>query len=160
MVLDLSKNLNLSAKGILYPIILGVIMLMVTTLMPKKLTKSEMYITFGVVGYVVLMLDIFIMATMFDVFDLGSPDVVGLGDIISYGIIAPCLSIIFLNFYKQEKKWIYVSVFSLVSFLYEIGLVYVGYMDLKGWNSLFSIPVHIISYGFWFPWHLRLMRRK
>lgn len=125
--------------------------------MPKSLKKSEIYFTFGVVGFVALILDVFVLATTLDVFDLGNQHIVGAGDIISYGIISPCMAIIFLNFYKKKNKWIYVSIFTLISFLHEIILVIIGYMKLHGWNSIFSIPAHIISYGYWFPFHLKLM---
>lgn len=159
MGIDFYQNLDLSAKGVLFPIISSIITLIILIFMPKRLTKGEIYITIGVIGYTTFALDIFIMATMFDVFDLGSPYIVGLGDIISYGVVATGLGVIFLNFYSEEKKWLYVASFSLISLLYEIILVNIGYMDLKGWNSFYSIPVHIICYGFWFPWHLKLMRR-
>ena len=152
------KNIDLSAKGVWFPIISGIAVLIFVVFMPKRLKKKEIYFTFGVVGYVALILDVFVFATAFDLFDLGSPNIVGLGDIMSYGIISPCIALIFLNFYKQENKWIYVLIFTVISFLYEIILVNLGYMNLHCWNSLFSIPVHIISFGFWFPLHLKLMR--
>lgn len=158
MVSKFYKNLDLSSRGVWFPITFGIVVLIFVALMPKRLKMKEIYFTFGVVGYVALMLDIFVFATVFDVFDLGNPNIVGIGDIISYGIISPCIAIIFLNFYKKENKWIYVSIFTVISFLYEIILVNLGYMNLHGWNSLFSIPVHIVSFGFWFPFHLKLMR--
>lgn len=156
---NLYKNMNLHAKGTWFPIICGIILLTFVILMPKRLKNREIYFTFGVVGYVATMFDVFIMATVLDVFDLGSPDIAGIGDVISYGVVSSCLAVIFLNFYKVEKKWIYTGLFSLISFLYEITFVNLGYMELKGWRSIFSIPVHLISYGLWFPWHLKLMRK-
>jgi hypothetical protein len=159
MLNNLYRNIDLSAKGVWFPIVFGIIILTLVVLMPKRLSKKEIYFTVGVVGYVALILDIFVFAIALDVFDLGNSEIVGIGDIISYGIISPCMALLFLNFYKKEKKWVYVSIFTIISFLYEVVLVNIGYMDLHGWNSLFSIPVHIVSFGFWFPYHLKLMRR-
>ena len=159
MLNNLYKNIDLSAKGVWFPIAFGIVILIFVIFMPKRLAKKEIYFTVGVVGYVALMLDIFVFAIALDVFDLGDPQIVGVGDIISYGVVSPCIALIFLNYYKQENKWVYVSIFTAISFLYEVILVNIGYMSLHGWNSLFSIPVHIVSFGYWFPYHLKLMRR-
>lgn len=47
MMFDLNKNLNLSAKGVWFPKIFGIIIVMSFIFMPKRLTKREIYITFG-----------------------------------------------------------------------------------------------------------------
>jgi hypothetical protein len=160
MKINFYNNLDLASKGVWFPIIIGILILFFLILMPKRLSRKEIYLTFGTVGYVALLLDIFILGTVFDLFDLGRPTIEGIGDTLSYAIIAPSLAVIFLNFYKQEKRWLYTIIFTVVSFLYEIILVKVGYMTLHGWNSLFSLPIEFIFYGFWFPWHLKLIRKK
>jgi hypothetical protein len=157
---SLYKNLNLEARGVWFPIIAGIIIIIFVIFMPKKLTKKEIYVTYGVVGYVALILDVWVMATVLDLFNLGNPDKVGIGDMISYAIVSPSLAVIFINFYKKDKKWLYVLVFSLISFLYEATLVRVGYMESRGWSAFYSIPIFIISYRFWFPWHLRFIEAK
>ncbi|MBO1513909.1 hypothetical protein [Metabacillus bambusae] len=155
------QNLDLSAKGIWFPITLCIIALIYILFMPKRLNWKEIYLTFGTIGYVALIIDMFFMLNYFDVFDLGrEPKQEGIGDLISYGIIPSCYAVIFLNHLKQEKKWIYVTLFTLLSFLSEWMLVQVGYMKLKGWHTWWSIPVFIIVFAFWLPWHLRLIRRE
>lgn len=155
------QNLDLSSKGIWFPITLGIAALVYIFLMPKRLTWREIYFTFGTISYVALSVDAFFMMNYLDVFDLGKePKQEGIGDYITYGIIPSCFAIIFLNYLKEEKKWTYVFLFTLLSFLSEWMLVQVGYMKLKGWHTWWSIPVFIIAYRFWLPWHLRLIRKK
>jgi hypothetical protein len=155
------QNLDLSATGIWFPITLGIIAMIYIFFMPKRLTWREIYLIFGTIGYVALTIDMFFMLNYFDAFDLGrDPKQEGIGDFISYGIIPSCYAVIFLNYLKQEKKWIYVTFFTLLSILSEWMLVQVGYMKLKGWHTWWSIPVFIIVFGFWLPWHLRLIRKE
>lgn len=155
------QNLDLSSKGIWFPITLGIVALVYIFLMPKRLTWREIYFTFGTISFVALTVDAFFMMNYLDVFDLGKePKQEGIGDYITYGIIPSCFSIIFLNHLKKEKKWTYVFFFTLLSLLSEWMLVQVGYMKLKGWHTWWSIPVFVIAYGFWLPWHLRLIRKK
>ncbi|OAS88002.1 MULTISPECIES: hypothetical protein [Metabacillus] len=155
------QNLDLSAKGIWFPITLGTIALIYILFMPKRLNWREIYLIFGTIGYVALIIDMFFMLNYFDIFDLGrDPKQEGIGDLISYGIIPSCYAVIFLNHFKPEKKWLYVALFTLLSFLSEWMLVQVGYMKLKGWQTWWSIPVFIIVFGFWLPWHLKLLRKE
>jgi hypothetical protein len=155
------QNLDLTAKGIWFPITLGTIALIYILFMPKRLTWREIYLTFGTIGYVALTIDMFFMLNYFDIFDLGrDPKQEGIGDLISYGIIPSCYAVIFLNHLKLEKKWLFVALFTLLSFLSEWMLVQVGYMKLKGWQTWWSIPVFIIVFGFWLPWHLKLLRKE
>ncbi|WP_226528371.1 hypothetical protein [Metabacillus niabensis] len=155
------QNLDLSAEGIWFPFTLCIISLIYILFMPKRLTWREIYLIFGTVGYVAVMIDMFLMLNYFDAFDLGrDPEQEGIGDLISYGIIPSCYAVIFLNHLKEKNKWIYVTLFTLLSSLSEWLLVQVGYMKLKGWQTWWSIPVFIIVFGFWLPWHLKLIRKK
>ncbi|WP_342048795.1 hypothetical protein [Bacillus sp. OTU530] len=153
------QNLDLSAKGIWFPIVLGAISLLYMLFMPKRLSWGEIYLTFGVGGFLSVTFDVIIMANQLDVFDIGDPTREGLGDFMSYVVIPPCYAVIFLNYLRKENKWMLVALFTLLSFLSEWILVHVGYMKLKGWHTWWSIPVYIIIFGFWLPWHLRLIRR-
>lgn len=152
------KNMDLAAEGLWYPTLIGLVLLAVLLFMPKRLSWAEIYLTFGTVGYVTWIIDMPFMARYFDLFDVGGAKVPGIGDVVTYGIIPSCLAIIFLNFCKIERRWLYVGLFTLASFLFEWGLVQVGYMKLKGWQSWMSIPVYVFVYGFWLPWHYRVMQ--
>lgn len=152
-------NLNLNSKGIWWVFLFGSIVFLIVLLMPKRLKKREIYFIFGVVGYVTMIMDVSIMSTYFDLFDLGSePDVEGIGDLISMAIIPSCLAVIFSNYFKWKKKWIYVGAFVLISFMFEWILVQVGYMKLKGWKTWWSLPVYFVVYSYWLPWQLEMLR--
>ncbi|MEC2074523.1 hypothetical protein [Metabacillus fastidiosus] len=154
-------NLDLPAKGAWFPITLGVIALVYLLFMPKRLTWREIYFTFGIVAVVAIVVDVFLMMNYLDIFDLGrDPKQEGIGDLIAYGVVPACYAIIFLNYFKEEKKWMYVILFTILSFLSEWMLVQVGYMKLKGWHTWYSIPVVLFVFGVWLPWHLRLMRKE
>lgn len=80
-----------------YPAILSLILILVIIFMPKKrISWKEIYITFGIIGYVVWMVDMTI-AVPFDLFDIGDPQKEGLPELLLYGIIPSCLSVIYLN---------------------------------------------------------------
>jgi len=155
------QHLDLSSKGLWYPMALGIILLIYIIFMPKRLSWREIYFIFGATGYVAITIDVFLMLNYLDVFDLGrDPQQEGIGDFVCYGIIPSCFAVLFLNYYKQEKKWIYVAIFTILATISEWLLVKVGYMKLIGWNTLWSIPVFIIVFGFWLPWQLRLLRKE
>jgi hypothetical protein len=153
-------NLNLDSKGIWWVLLFASIVLIFMLFMPKRLRWREIYFIFGVVGYVTMIMDVTIMSTYLDVFDLGSKkNVEGIGDLISLAIIPSCLAVIFCNYFRWEKKWKYVALFVLISFLFEWVLVQVGYMKLKGWETWWSLPVYFVIYSFWLPWQLKLLRK-
>jgi lipoprotein signal peptidase len=109
------QNLDIQQRGIWFPLITGVIALFFILFMPKrKMNWREIYITFGVIGYVTLMLDVFIVGEYFDLFDLGDPGLEGIGDLMTYAIIPSCLAIAYLNFYDRKTKWFYVFLFTIV----------------------------------------------
>ncbi|WP_339147153.1 MULTISPECIES: hypothetical protein [unclassified Sutcliffiella] len=63
------QNLDLSAKGIWFPIVLGIISLLYMLFMPKRLSWKEIYITYGVGAFLAITMDIVIMGSQIDVFD-------------------------------------------------------------------------------------------
>jgi hypothetical protein len=155
------QNLDLSSKGLWFPITLGLIFLIYILFMPKRLSWREIYFVFCTTGYVAITIDVFLMLNYLDVFDLGrDPQQEGIGDFICYGIIPSSFAVIFLNYFKQEKKWIYVTIFTILATLSEWLLVQVGYMQLKGWHTWWSIPVFIVVFGFWLPKQLSLLRKE
>ncbi|ASK63989.1 hypothetical protein CFK37_18420 [Virgibacillus phasianinus] len=149
------KDLDLLSKGVWFPIIIGIITILFMLFMPKRISWKDIYITFGVVGYVTWMIDSGM--NQFDSFNLANPKKVGIGDIISYGIIPSALAVIYINYLKLDSKWGLVILFTVISFIIEWGMVQAGYMKLNGWHTWWSIPVYLIVYGFWLPWHKRLI---
>lgn len=153
------QNLDLAAKGLWFPIALGTFTFLYMIFMPKRLSWREIYFTYGVGAFLSVTMDIVIMGSQLDVFDLGDTQNEGFGDLMSYGVAAPCIAVIYLNYYKEERKWLYVALFTVLSFLSEWILVKVGFMVLKGWNTWWSLPVYIIIFGFWLPWHFKQLRK-
>jgi hypothetical protein len=100
------------------------------------------------------------LAVPFDIFDLGDPKKEGLPEILLYGIIPSCLAIIYLNYYKHDKKWFYVILFVILSLTLEWLTVKVGLMQLKHWKTWWSTPVHFLTYSWYLPWHLKFIRRS
>lgn len=154
------QDLDLSGKGVWFPIILGVISFLFIIFMPKRLSWTEIYITFCVGGFFAVVLDVIVMGSQLYLFDIASRHKEGLADIMSYAVAAPCYAVIFLNYYKQDKKWLYVIIFTILSVVSEWIFVKIGFMKLKGWQTWWSIPVYVAVYGLWLPWHLNLMRRR
>lgn len=145
------------AQGWWYPAILSSVLLLIVIFMRKKITWKEIYITFGVVGYIVWMIDM-ILAVPFDFFDLGNPQKEGVPELLLFGIIPSCLSVIYLNYFNPDKKWYFVIMFVILSLLLEWGTVKVGLMELKHWETWWSTPVHFVAYAFYLPWHLKYIR--
>jgi hypothetical protein len=145
------------AKGWWFPAVVTAVLLLIILIMPKRLKWKEIYSTYGVVAAFVWLLDT-IIAVPFDLFDIGDPLKRGLPEILLYAFIPPFLSIIFLNYYKIEKKWVYVILFVILSSIIEWLTIKVGLMKLKGWNTLWSIGVFFIFYGFFLPWHIKFIR--
>jgi|GEM_PF-1128594 hypothetical protein len=154
------KSLDLNEPGIWFPLAIGSFLMLVILFMPKKsMNWKSIYLTFGVVSYVTLMLDVFILGEYFDLFDIGDKYMEGIGDLFTYSIIPSCLAIAYLNYMNLNKKWLYAALFTIISFIYEWELTHLGYMKLNGWHTYYSIPVYIVVYGLWLPWHLKLMQR-
>lgn len=57
-----------------------------------------------VVGYIVWIVDITV-SIPFYLFDIGSIKKQGLPEILLYGVIPSCISVIYLNCYKKVRKW-------------------------------------------------------
>ena len=157
---DVIPRLDLQQPGIWFPLSIAVSLLVFMIFMPKRqINWQGIYFTFGVVGYVGLMLDINILGSYLDWFDLGDSQKEGLGDLASYGLIPSCMAIIYLNYFNRQTKWSFVGLFTLLSFLYEWELTNIGYMKLKGWQDWYSIPLFILVYGVWLPWHYEVLKK-
>lgn len=153
------SNFDFSAQGAWYPITVAIILLLFVLCMPKRLSWREIYITFGVVGWVSTFTDL-ITAANLDLFDLGKPQHEGLVDVLAYGIIPPLFAVIYLNYFRNEKKWIYAIIFTILSLLAHWGMVKVGFMVEKHWKFWWDTPVFLFVYGVFLPWHYRLIRDK
>ncbi|PMC37955.1 hypothetical protein CJ195_10180 [Bacillus sp. UMB0899] len=145
------------AKGIWYPIVLTILLILIILISPKKLSKQEFYVTFGVIGYVVWMVDI-TLAAPFDIFDIGTKRN-GLPELLLFGLIPSCIAIIFLNFYQStSKKKALIILFIISSFILEWLAEITGIMTSKIWHAYYSIPIFTVVFYFALPWHLKFIR--
>ncbi len=145
------------AKGIWYPIVLSISLVIMIFISPKRLSKQEFYITFGVIGYFVWMVDMTIAAP-FDIFDIGTKRN-GLPELLLYGFIPSCIAIIFLNYYQStSKKKTLIIFFIILSFILEWLAEITGIMTSKIWHAYYSIPVFTVVFFFALPWHLTFVR--
>ncbi|WP_139367383.1 hypothetical protein [Metabacillus halosaccharovorans] len=147
-------------EGEWYVWILVIISVFSVLLMPKKnLTWVGIFITFGVSGHITWLSDS-IVGGAIDLFDLAKKNSIELSDAFLISFVPPCISTIYVNFYTPQKKWAFALIFTLLSFVLEIGLVKFGYMENKNWETLYGIPVYFIFYRFFFPWFLGLLSKK
>lgn len=153
------ENLDLTARGAWLPYTFGIVLLLFVLFMPKRLSWREIFFVWMTIGLMAWMTDT-LVAVQLDLFDMGHPQKRGIGEVINYTIIPPSLSVIFLNFFQSERKWIYAIIFTIISVIYEWGLVQVGNMKLHGWHTWWSIPVYLLMFGVIVPWILRFLRKE
>ncbi|MBQ4870363.1 hypothetical protein IHQ11_28495 [Priestia megaterium] len=155
------KNLDLSARGIWFPISVAFLLLLFALFMPKReINWLEFYITFGVVGYVAWNSDT-VVGRMLDWVDLGNPKITGLGEFVSYNFIPTSLSVIYLNYFKKNNKWILVLLFTLLSTLIEWLMIQTGYLKMKNWSFfIFSIIAYLIVFSIILPIHIKVIKKN
>lgn len=153
-------QLDLGAKGFWYPTTVSILLVLTVIFIPKKrITWRDIYITFGVVGFATWISDAFITRT-FNWLDLGNPDKSGLGEILCYTFIPTSLSVLYLNYLTASNKWKMAIIFTILSSLVELGMIYSGYMKYNGWHWGFSIIAFLIIYGFVLPIHMRIIKHR
>lgn len=154
------SNLDLGATGLWFPVTVSILFAITVIIVPKKnISWREIYITFSVVGFVTWFCD-GLVAREFDLLDLGHPNKAGLGDTLCYTFVPSSLAILYLNYLSKNNKWKLTIIFTIVAMLIEFGMLYVGYMNYKGWNSLISIIVFLIAFGLLLPIHIRVIRNE
>lgn len=153
-------QLDLGAEGLWFPATASILLALITIFIPKKgITWREIYITFGVVGFVTWVSDGLIART-FDLLDLGHPQKAGLGEILSYTFVPSSLAVLYINYFTPKNKWKLVIIFTIVSALVEVGMIYSGYMKYRGWNWGISIITFLIIYGFLLPIHIKIIKNS
>ncbi len=152
-------NLDLGAKGLWFPVIVSILLIIIALFIPKKnISWREIYITFGIVGLVTWISDA-IIARALDLLDLGDPNKAGMGEILSYTLIPTSLAILFLNYFTKENKWALSFLFTVISIMIETGMIYFGYMKYQGWNTAISAIVFIIAFSYLLPIHIKIIRK-
>lgn len=135
-------------------LVIGVIFL----LMPKRLTKQEIYITWFIVTVQTLIADIF-FGEILDLYDLIKEDGDLLIDLIIQISLPAFFGILYMNFMPRERnKFIVYFVFWVAfSVAYETLAVFVGYIHYKGWNFWYTTLFYMYACLFmrWHYWFIR-----
>jgi hypothetical protein len=117
----------------------------------------EWYLTFGVVGFLAWMGNI-VFFYQLDLLDSGDPSIGGIADTIMFSIAPACVSILYLNLYKPQRKWVISIAFTAAALLMEALLVQVGFLTQKGWRVWYSTPFYWLMFFVFLPWHLQIVR--
>ncbi|PLS02343.1 hypothetical protein CVD27_20405 [Neobacillus cucumis] len=151
-------RMGIFAKGSWFIYIIGSILLFLSLTITKNISRKEWFLLFGMVGFYGWMLDI-ILFYLFDFMDSGKPAIGEIPDIFMFVIGPAATAILFLNRYNTPTKLIRVLFFSIFSFLIEYILGKLGFLKLKGWKPVYSIPFYLLLFGIVLPWTLKLIRK-
>ena len=136
------------------------ILILIILFMPKYITKREIYITWGVVGFVAWIVDM-ISGAILDLYDFGPTKDITWIDVLAVSIIPAGFAIIFLNFLPKSKRvFIYGIGWTLITLLFVWLTTYTGYLQYKGWKTWYSIPAWLFIYLLFLRWHLHFIRGK
>jgi hypothetical protein len=152
------KRLDLFAKGSWFIYLIGSILLSLSITTTKNISRREWLLLFGMIGFYGWMANI-ILFFIFDQMDSGDPSIGGIPDIFMFVIGPAATAILFLNRYNTPTKLIRVIFFSMLSFLVEYILGKLGFLKLKGWKPVYSIPFYLLLFGIVLPWTLKIIRK-
>lgn len=125
--------------------------------MPKRLTRQEIYITWGIVAAVAIYLD-FPLGIIFDFYDLLETRL-ELTTLVIELILPASFGIIFLNFMPENRTKFIVYLIGWVAFslFFEWLTTYFDFLNYKAWLLWYSTPFYT-SGGIFLRWHLRFIR--
>ncbi|WP_347318643.1 hypothetical protein [Rossellomorea sp. RS05] len=154
-------RLDFGAEGLWFPLTVSLILALCMLIQPKRLISwVELYITFGVVGLAAWLSDVLVMRVL-DWVDLGDAKITGIGEVLSYTLVPTSLAILYLNLTPYEKRWRHSILFTLLSFLIQAGMEYVGYVKVVSPLILYISPIfYLIVFRFILPIHLRIIRKQ
>ncbi|TDB53735.1 hypothetical protein [Bacillus sp. CBEL-1] len=154
------QNIDLSAKGVWFPIVISGALFLYSLIMPKReINWVDYYVTFSFIGYIAWVINS-LVGRMFDLVDLGDKNVTGIGEFVSYSIIPSALAVIYVNYATAKNRWSLVVLFTVISTLIEWGMIAVDYLHIKNWSFFaFSIILYFIVFAFVLPWHMRFIKR-
>lgn len=157
---DIVKNMDLYSKGVWLPLTLSSLLFLYALFMRKKgLSWKEFYVTMGCIGYMAWIGDT-LTGNMINLYDLGKPNVTGLGDTMAFALIPASLSCIFLNYRTEANKWPLSALFVGISMTVYWFCMAVGYFKQHGWNWLYSLVFFIFAFTILVPLHARIMRSQ
>ncbi|GAA4714082.1 hypothetical protein GCM10023228_19900 [Brevibacillus fulvus] len=145
---------------LLFALIISVIAILVVIFMPKRLSKQEVYITWFVMAYVNLTIDL-ILGHLFDLYDFTGTSKITFHDLVFQATIGPPFGIIFLNFMPKRLSLFLLYLLPVTGFssLVEWLSLKTNYITFKGWSLLYSVPVYPLGLCF-LRWQLHFLRKS
>ncbi|MFC3886018.1 hypothetical protein ACFOU2_22075 [Bacillus songklensis] len=127
--------------------------------MPKRLSRQEIYVTWGIMATLALSVDL-IFGMVYDLYDFVTKDI-PVKDIFLQDALPPSFGVIFLNFMPKRRLHfiIYLFFVTVCSILYELLSIKFGYLIYKGWSIWYSVPFYFIGMLF-LRWHLFFIRNR
>ncbi len=127
--------------------------------MPKRLSKQEIYITWGIMAALTLIIDL-IFGLVYDLYDFATPNVT-LIDIFLQAALPPSIGVIFLNFMPEKRSRFipYLLLVTLSSVIFEWLCIMFKYLVYKGWSIWFSAIFYFLGM-IYLRWHLFFIRRR
>ncbi|MEQ2526669.1 hypothetical protein EKG37_03735 [Robertmurraya yapensis] len=135
-----------------------IILATIIIFMPKKLSFPEIYFSWIVISFIVLVSDLAI-GEIFDFYDLLDKPGPQLIDLMIEITLPAFFGIIFLNFMPIKiKKSIWYCIFIIIfSTSYEQLARYFEYVHYKGWNITYSVIYYAVVciFLYWHSWFIR-----
>ncbi|WP_194138504.1 hypothetical protein [Robertmurraya kyonggiensis] len=135
-----------------------IILTVIFIFMPKRLSWSEIYISWIVISFIVLVSDL-TLGEIFNFYDLLNKPGPQLTDVIIEITLPACFGIIFLNFMPLEwKKSIWYCLFIIIfSTCYEQLARFFEYVHYKGWKISYSVLYYFVVslFLYWHNWFIR-----
>ncbi|MBS8263683.1 hypothetical protein DYI25_04405 [Mesobacillus boroniphilus] len=140
------------------PYLALLINLLIIWFMPKRLTNREIYTSWAVIALINLSTDI-LLDLYFNLYELGGPGVQIRVHFIEITLGAS-FGIIFLNFMPRKISAFvfYMAGWLVISILFELLMVKVGFIHYTGWKIWYSVPYYIAAFSF-VRWHLYFIRK-
>lgn len=141
------------------PYVVLMVNIVIIWLMPKNLTKLEIYINWIVIALINLSTDI-LLSFYFELYELAGPGVQLSVHIIEL-TLAASFGIIYLNFMPKGLKAfvLYLAGWLLFSLILEFALVKLDFLRYFTWKLSYSVPYYIAALLFT-RWHLHFIRKN
>lgn len=143
----------------LAPYLALVINLLIIWFMPKRITGREIYATWAVIALINLSTDV-TLDLYFRLYELGGPGV-QIGVHFIELTLGASFGIIFLNFMPRKNSAfvLYILAWLVITILFELLMVKVGFIRYTGWEWWYSVPYYIAAF-FFVRWHLAFIRKE
>jgi hypothetical protein len=150
--------MELSHLGYWFGLSSLVVTLLVIGLMPKHLSRKEVYLIWVTMIAVVLFLDT-TFAVALDLYDFVEPKVT-ITDLVLQATLPPSFGVIFTNFIPKRTRHfiIYLCLVTLFSLFFEWLCTQTGYIVYKGWKLYWSTPFYFFGLVY-LRWHLSYVTR-